>query len=166
MGLQTMLGWGWWHLWLCRPYFISWQVSSAISTPKKRMPRNLWKTKFLTKLRESACVRDSCEAVGIDRTTAYKARERDQAFAAAWDAALEDACDSLESALRKRAINHSDLGAIFLLKAHRPEKFRETGRVEITGANGGPLQIEQAASEFDARLAALMVRVTTKSLPE
>jgi hypothetical protein len=29
---------------------------------------------------------------------------------------------------------------IFLLKAHRPEKYRETTRQEISGPGGGPVQ--------------------------
>lgn len=68
-----------------------------------------------------------------------------QAFARAWDSALEVATDALEAEARRRAIQgvsepvgwyqgkpggkvrrYSDTLLIFLLKAHRPEKFRET----------------------------------------
>ncbi len=125
---------------------------------KKRA--DIWKPKFLVALRDSACVRDACEVAGIDRRSAYKARDKDESFAADWADALEDACDTLELALRKRAINRDTLASIFLLKAHRPDKFRETTRTEITGAQGGPIEIQRASDEFDSRLSALMVRVT------
>jgi hypothetical protein len=48
-----------------------------------------------------------------------------------WDEALEDACDILEAEAWKRARDKSDLLLIFLLKAHRPAKYRETTRHEI-----------------------------------
>jgi hypothetical protein len=43
---------------------------------------------------------------------------------------------------------------IFLLKAMRPAKYRETFRVENTGADGGPIrvQVKGAAEEFFAEL--------------
>jgi len=41
----------------------------------------------------------------------------------------------------------SDLLLIFLLKAHRPAKFRETTRHELTGAEGGAIDVRIAARE-------------------
>lgn len=83
----------------------------------------------------------------MHRSTAYEARESDEAFAAAWDDAIEAATDALELEARRRAVEgtdrpvfyqggevgyvreYSDTLLIFLLKAHRPKKFRE--RVEL-----------------------------------
>ena len=56
---------------------------------------------------------------------------------------------------------YSDTLAIFLLKAHRPEKYRENSRMELTGANGGPLQISntERAAKIAAILAAAQARM-------
>lgn len=40
---------------------------------------------------------------------------------------------------------YSDTLAIFLLKSHRPDKYRERGMLELTGAGGGPIQSLSAA---------------------
>lgn len=41
---------------------------------------------------------------------------------------------------------YSDTLAIFLLKAHNPEKYRENMKVQHTGANDGPIQHEHTAT--------------------
>src|SRR6267378_2205910 len=88
-------------------------------TPKKR-------EKFLDSIRESGNVRAACVAASVGRTTAYRWRDEDATFAAEWDMALDDACDLLERTAWQRAHESSDTLLIFLLKAHRPEKYRET----------------------------------------
>jgi hypothetical protein len=40
--------------------------------------------------------------------------------------------------------DYSDTLAMFLLKAHRPEKYRELIRQEITGAEGAPITLAAA----------------------
>jgi hypothetical protein len=88
-----------------------------------------WAAAFLTVLRETANVRASADAAGIDRRTAYYRRDNDPDFRAAWDDALEDACDVLEAKARERALaGQSDNLLMFLLKAHRPRVYRETTR--------------------------------------
>lgn len=49
---------------------------------------------------------------------------------------------------------YSDTLAIFLLKAHAPEKYRENTRMELTGANGAPVQISD--TERAAKIAAIL----------
>lgn len=63
---------------------------------------------------------------------------------------LDEAGEHKVAAVRK----YSDTLAIFLLKAHDPAKYRENTRMELTGANGGPLQISE--TERAARLAAIV----------
>jgi hypothetical protein len=83
----------------------------------------------------------ACRAAGVERATAY--RDRDPRFAAAWDEAAEDGTDLLELECRRRAVEgvdrpvfykgqqvgtvkeYSDRLLIFLLKANRPEKYRD-----------------------------------------
>lgn len=138
---------------------------STLPTPKKSRS-SFWKPKFLEALRDTASIWHSCKFAGIERSTAYRARDVDEQFRKDWNDALEDAGDQVEYALRKRAIDKDTLAGIFWLKNNR-EKYREQSRLELSGPKGGPIQIaqiEQAASEFDSRLSALMVRVTKTSV--
>lgn len=93
---------------------------------------------FLAKLAVSANILRSCQAAGVGRSTAYEHREADPAFAAAWDEAIENACDLLEETARERAQDGSDLLLIFLLKAHRPGLYRETLRHQIGADPNAP----------------------------
>ena len=89
-----------------------------------------WYKPFLKVLRNTANVRAASQAAGVTRAGAYKARKHDLAFAQEWDDALDDACDLLEWVARKRAFSSSDLLLIFLLKAHRPERYADRLQVE------------------------------------
>lgn len=94
------------------------------------LPRE-WMPRFLAALRNSGNVRASCQAAGIDRRTAYRNRDQYATFKREWKGALEDACDILEAEARKRATQGSDLLLIFLLKAHRPDVYRETIKHQV-----------------------------------
>jgi len=95
----------------------------------------------------------------VGRTTVHEWRDQDPAFAAAWDDAIDEATDALEAEARRRAVDgheeyvismgqivrdpetgkplkqkkYSDALTTLLLKAHRPEKFRERYDVQQTG---------------------------------
>jgi len=79
--------------------------------------------RFLEKLRESGNVRLSCEAAGLNRRTVYRWRETWVTFADEWQEALDDALDTLEGEAWRRARKNSDRLLMFLLQAHRPERF-------------------------------------------
>jgi hypothetical protein len=117
------------------------------STPKKQ-PGNFrtekWKQIFIDELARSGNVLLSSRKAGVGRTTVYQARKDDPAFADQWDDAIDEAVDLLEAVARGRAVNgtdkpvyqggvqvgtireYSDTLLIFLLKAHRPERFRDS----------------------------------------
>lgn len=97
-------------------------------TPKRQQPA--WQAPFLRVLRNTANVRAACNAAGITRAGAYKARKNDSEFEAEWEEALEDACDILEFVARRRALETSDGLLVFLLKAHRPERYADRLQVE------------------------------------
>jgi hypothetical protein len=69
---------------------------AAMSTPH-------WQKAFLEVLTTSCNVAHSARAVGVSSSTVYSRRDADADFAAAWDIALEDAYDLLESEARRRA---------------------------------------------------------------
>lgn len=104
---------------------------------------------FLEQLRLTCNVSHAARSAGIGRRTAYDWRDADPEFAAAWDEAEEEAIDALELAARERAIDGSDRMMEILLKAHRPEKYVDKLKTELTGKDGGAIQFEQI--EADAR---------------
>lgn len=63
-----------------------------------------WKPAFLAALREMPVVAHACKAVDIERSTAYRAREADEGFAKAWDAAMEDGIDRAEQEAFRRGV--------------------------------------------------------------
>lgn len=114
---------------------------------------------FLVKLAETCSVSRACVAARISRTTIYEWRDGNPEFAKSWDAALDVGVSGLEDEAIRRAYHgvvkpvyqkarrcgtireYSDTLLIFLLKAHRPKRYREN--VKITGSinTGGALLI-------------------------
>lgn len=101
------------------------------------------KKEFLKAIAEVPNITAACRVAKIDRKTAYNYRDADAAFAEAWEDALEAGVDTMEIEAHRRAVmgidkpiywkdqqidtlkEYSDTLMIFLLKAHRPDKYRE-----------------------------------------
>ena len=81
------------------------------------------------------------EVVGIARSAYYDWIAADESFAAEVAAAKEAGTEFLEDVARKRAVESSDTLLIFLLKARKPEMYRDTQRLEHTGIDGTPLTV-------------------------
>lgn len=122
---------------------ISWGAQSSVFSPIMHRvredigtpgtPGRPWQARFLAELRDTGAVRYACQAAGVGRSTVYRERQRDEQFALEWSDALEDSCDELEAEARRRARDGSDSLLMFLLKAHRPEVYRDAQRVEHSG---------------------------------
>ena len=91
-----------------------------------------WRRIFLATLRATGNVMLSCQSAHISKVVAYRLKNNNQIFRKQWEEAEDDAIETLEAIARKRAAESSDVLLIFLLKAHRPEKYREVYRVEHT----------------------------------
>ena len=111
------------------------------------------KETFLAALRHEPNVSAAAAAAGAERTAFYLLRQNDPAFGADWQDALDEGADRLERVVWGRAVDgweepvygriakdqdgligtvrkyDSSLAAL-LLKAHKPEKYRE--RQELT----------------------------------
>ena len=74
---------------------------SPQNSTSKKPPR--WIRGFLVALGATGNVSAACDAVGIDRKTAYNRRDTDEAFDEAWRDALDQSADLLEEEARRRA---------------------------------------------------------------
>lgn len=101
---------------------------SAVSTPT-RAYRPDWTERFLQVFAATGNVRLATTAAGVSRDAPYKRAQADATFAANWLRGREDAVDILEAEARRRALSSSDALLVFLLKAQRPEIYRE--RVDL-----------------------------------
>jgi hypothetical protein len=96
---------------------------------------------ILEEFTKGASVRAVLDVVGIARSAYYEWIESDPQFAAEVAAAKEAGTEFLEDVARKRAVESSDTLLIFLLKARKPEMYRDTQRLEHTGVDGTPLTV-------------------------
>ncbi len=141
-----------------------------------------WMPTFLEFLVEGGHVRGACAAASIGRSTAYRHRSSNDAFAEAWDDAVEASTERLEEEAYRRAhdgltrtrydkdgnivseeIVYSDTLMIFLLKARKPEKYRERLDLRHSGAVRTPPRVDLSVlskkdldkyEELSAKLAA------------
>jgi hypothetical protein len=77
--------------------------ASTKSTPEKEWNESA-KLVFCAALASGAMVGEAAAEASIDRTTAYGWRKTDEAFAAAWDAALDAGTEILEAEATRRAV--------------------------------------------------------------
>jgi hypothetical protein len=159
-----------------------------------------WQEAFLAALRQMPVIRHACDTVGIERTTAWRARQANKDFAQLWDDAMADGVDRAEQEAFRRGVTgwnepvyhqgrlqyayrrvppdpekgtaetwelaldesgqpipatinkRSDSLLTLVLKGRRKEVYAE--RTEITGADGGPLAIDETTRR--ARMAAIV----------
>lgn len=122
---------------------------SPLSTAEKR-------EKFLVAYRETGNVTLSAQAAGVARSTHYKRWTKGKAYRADFEDARSEAADVLEREARRRAVSgtkepvfyggeicghirrYSDTLLIFLLKAARPEKYRERSNFNLNVADEPP----------------------------
>lgn len=144
------------------------QSQRTTETPEKEFAKP-WMERFIAYMSEGGHARGACRAARIGRTTAYRYRQSDEDFALAWADAEEESTERLEEEAFRRACEglkrnkydakgnllceelvYSDTLAIFLLKARRPEKYRDryefkhSGEVKTTGVDLSKLSLEEA----------------------
>jgi len=128
------------------------------------------KAEFVAALRNIGVMRYACDQVKVGRSTVARWRAADTAFETAVLEALDDAVEVMEREAFRRAVvgtekpitvagqrevirDFSDVLLIFLLKANRPEKYRERYEHQHSGLAGGPIQVQEmmrlAASELE-----------------
>lgn len=147
-----------------------------MSRPSTREPvSDQQREDFIEELAAGLTVVEAALKVGRGRRDFYRLKADDPEFAAEWRAAYDEGTDKLEAEAERRAVNgvprlsydkdgnlvreeqvYSDALMIFLLKARRPEKFRDNVKVEHAGSDT-PVQVEVKHSVDDlARVAQLL----------
>jgi hypothetical protein len=150
-----------------------------VSTPTKRTPkkarqkakpkkRRQWKPAFLKAFAETGMVAAACKQAKVSRSYVYEARQADPRFAQMWEDIEEATTDEMEREAYRRGVEgvdepvfqgkelvghvrkFSDTLLIFMLKARKPEKYRETTRHELTGKDGAPLAFADLFTAADA----------------
>lgn len=114
--------------------------------------RRDWKPAFLEALEQTGMVTEACKVAGVGRRTVYDHRQRDEEFALAWADVEEITTERMEREAQRRAVEgtdkpvfqqgvevgrireYSDTLLIFMLKARRPDRYRENVKVEHSGA--------------------------------
>lgn len=118
------------------------------------------KDAFLELFSQTGNVSLAAKGVETSRQSVYRWRHEDAEFATAWNDAEQTSHDRLEAEAFRRAHDgvedfkvgpngqfvemrrYSDTLLIFLLKARRPEKYRENVNMAISGPDGGPITVE------------------------
>lgn len=112
---------------------------------------------FFAALAQGAPVTQALATCGYTRSSAYRWKDEDPAFAQQWEQAVDTAVELMEREADRRAIEgvlepvywrgqkigevrkYSDVLLIFRLKALRPDKYRDNVRQENVGDSGGPV---------------------------
>lgn len=140
--------------------------------------------RFLKALAETGIVSAAVEIAGTSRTRVYDLRKRNPGFAAAWEEAEDRAADALEAEAWRRAVvgvqeplvgggklvrdddgqpiairRYSDTLMLALLKARRPEKFKDRAVVEHDIADGLADRLEAARQRALAASAGTVTRL-------
>lgn len=106
------------------------------------------KRAWLEAFEESGTVVGACKSTGMPRSTAYLWRTKDEAFLLAWHDIEEATTERMEREAYRRGVEgvqrdvyhmgrvvgaerqYSDVLLIFMLKARRPERYRDNVKVE------------------------------------
>lgn len=120
--------------------------------PKGRSARtDHARARFLDVLRSTCNVSEAARAIGLARSAAYEWRDADPGFAADWVNAEQEAADKLEREAWRRAVEGTDKPIVhqgevtgtykeysdklleILLKGHRPERFVDRVKTDLSG---------------------------------
>ncbi len=103
------------------------------------------KAEFLLALLDEKCcgnVEVACKMIGRNRTYLYELRDKDEAFAAAWDKNVKEGrrigAGVAEWGLMNNIHKGNVTAQIFYLKANMSEVYGD--KVQHTGKDGGPIQ--------------------------
>ena len=135
------------------------QIAPTTLPPKKQ-------AEFLALIAMGWAVLHAAQRVGVTKYNVYDLRQRDPAFAEAWEAAKEDGQHRLEEEATRRAMGWvevhqdksgepyesykcSDTLMIFLLKSMDPRKYRESMDININERRHITIDLVQVEKDED-----------------
>jgi hypothetical protein len=143
-----------------------------LTTEQKRTAQET----FLLNFAVSANLTAACRAAGVERITVYRWQEHDETFSLRYKQAEAEVNDVVRAAIFRRAVEgvneplhhngrivkdeqgkpvtvkkYSDTLLIFLAKARMPE-FRDKQQVEVSGKDGGPIEVNDAHTRLAEKL--------------
>ena len=113
---------------------------------------------FVALAHNAGNVTKTCESLGFSRESVYLNCKRNKEFAVRFEKAKEQGVDRMEDEATRRAVDgvaksvffqgqecgtvqeYSDGLVQFLLKANRPEKYKERSSVDVNSSDARPLQ--------------------------
>jgi hypothetical protein len=110
------------------------QLSEVVGVPADR------RSMFLRELCRSPVVGRAARYAGLALSSLYRLKREDERFSAAWDEALTRAVDDIEQVAIDRALEKSDKLLEMILKAKRPQEYRE--RVDVQVAAVGRIEVD------------------------
>lgn len=137
-------------------------ASDTSDTASRARTEDWSREAFLAAFEESGMVIEACEMVGIARSTAYLERQRNEDFAIAWADVEERSTERMEREAYRRAVEgtvepvvsagkhvtdvrrYSDSLLQFMLKARRPDRYRENVKVEHGGTIHQEVRVDLA----------------------
>jgi len=114
-----------------------------------------WQEVFILALRRTLSVAKACDIACVTRNEATKRKNADPEFRREWENAMEDGCDDIEEALKKRAVRgylkpiywqgqrvgferkFDTVGAMFMLRGRRKEVFGDARSIVTINNQGG-----------------------------
>jgi hypothetical protein len=136
------------------------QLSTLFDSPTRtwaELELPVWGPAFLTALSETGSVTKATDAARISYTTPYAHAKKFPEFNTYWEVALAVAGDRLEEEARRRAVEgveepmysakgdflgykrvYSDTLLAMLLKAAKPDKYKDRSAVEVTDKTPPP----------------------------
>lgn len=126
---------------------------------------------FFASLAKHGVVTRALKDADLDAKVVYANRNADPEFAERWQRALEAFADSLEEAAHQRAvvgypkgvwhqgmqvgteIQYSDSLLALMLKAKRAREYGDKSKLELTGADGGAVKVEESPTTIARSIA-------------
>lgn len=136
---------------------------------------------FFAELAATDHVQKAVAKSGLPSRTVYSWRDNDPDFAQRWTEARERYVDGLEAEAHRRAVAGTDKGVwhqgvqvgsekqysdsilLAMLKAKRKREYGDASKIELTGADGGPVKTEETPTAIGRKIAfALAVAMRDK----
>lgn len=103
-----------------------------MASKKTRHVAVIWEKAYISALSQTGNWSLSAQIASVDKKTARARYLTSPEFRAACDDAIDTGIDILEAEARRRAMAGSDVLLIFLMKANRPEKYRDQYHVQTS----------------------------------